>query len=93
MKNKHIGSSFDHFLKEEGIYEEVNASAIKEVIVFMINEEMKKRKLTKTELAKLLGTSRSSLDRLLNPKCHSITLLTIEKIANVFDKKLKISFA
>lgn len=93
MKNKYIGSSFDDFLKNEGIYEEVNAAAIKEILTFMIEEEMKKKNLTKTELAKMLGTSRSSLDRILNPKNHSITLLTIEKIANVFGKKVKISFA
>lgn len=93
MKNKHIGSNFDDFLKNEGIYEEVNAAAIKEILTFMIEEEMKKKNLTKTELAKMLGTSRSSLDRILNPKNHSITLLTIEKIANVFGKKVKISFA
>ena len=93
MNKKHIGSSFDDFLKEESIYEEVNAFAVKEVIVFMLNEEIKKRNLTKAEVAKLIGTSRSSLDRLLNPENHSITLLTIEKIANVFNKKLKISFA
>jgi len=93
MNKKHIGSSFDDFLKEEGIYEEVNAFAVKEVIVFMLNEEMKKRNLTKAEVAKLIRTSRSSLDRLLNPENHSITLLTIEKIANVFNKKLRISFA
>lgn len=92
-KHKHIGSSFDDFLQKEGIYEEVNSYAVKEILAFMIQEEMKKKKLTKTELAKLLGTSRSSLDRILNPQNHSITLLTIEKIANIFDKKVKISFA
>jgi len=93
MNNKHIGSSFDNFLKEEGIYEQVNNSAIKEVLVYMISEEMKEKNLTKTQLAKMIGTSRSSLDRLLNPENHSITLLTIEKIANIFGKKVKISFA
>jgi len=59
----------------------------------MVEEEMKKRNMTKIEFAKLLGTSRSSLDRILNPCNHSITLITIEKIANVLNKKLKISFA
>ncbi len=61
MNKKHIGSNFDDFLKEEKTYEQAQAAAIKRVVAYQITEEMKKRKLTKTEMASRMKTSRSRL--------------------------------
>jgi antitoxin HicB len=68
MKNKHRGSSFDDFLKEEGLFEECNAEAVKRVIAFQLEQELKKQKMTKTQLAKRMHTSRAAVNRILDPK-------------------------
>jgi DNA-binding Xre family transcriptional regulator len=93
MKNKYIGSNFDDFLKNEHILAETEAVAIKRVLSYQIEKEMKKNKITKVELAKKMKTSRSSLDRLLDPDNASVTLNTLEKTAVILGKKLKIKFA
>ena len=67
-KNKHRGSSFDDFLKEEGLFEECNAEAVKRVIAFQLEKELKKQKLTKTQLAKRMHTSRAAVNRILDPR-------------------------
>ena len=90
---KHKGSSFDSFLKEENLLEHTEAVAIKRVIAYQIEQEMKERHLTKTELANRLHTSRSALDRLLDPKNSAITLQTLAKVALILGKRLKISLA
>ncbi|MCL4361803.1 helix-turn-helix domain-containing protein [Candidatus Dependentiae bacterium] len=90
-KNKHIGSSFDSFLEEEGILEEVNAAAIKAIIANNLQAYMQKKGITQTDMAKQLGTSRSGLQRLLDPKNTSITLLTLNKAAAVVGKKIEIN--
>ena len=90
-KNKHIGSSFESFLEEEGIFEEVNAAAIKAVIARNLQEYMKKNDITQTDMAKQLGTSRSGLQRLLDPENTSVTLLTLNKAATVLGKKIEIA--
>ena len=89
-KNKHIGSSFDDFLKEEGILEEVETRAIKRALVMEIQKAMEKRAFTKIRLAKHLRTSRSHLDRLLDPDNTSLTLLTMGKIAHALGRRLDI---
>jgi predicted XRE-type DNA-binding protein len=91
MKNKHIGSSFDEFLKEEGIYEETTDIAIKRVIAFQIEQEMKAQKITKTKMAEMMKTSRAVVNRLLNPSHGSLTLNTLETATSVLGKKLSIS--
>lgn len=93
MKNKHLGSSFDSFLEEEGIFEEVTLHAIKKVIAFALIEAMKKENITKTELAKKLCTSRTALERLLDPNNYSVTLHTLHKAAQVAGKKLDITLS
>ncbi|MCL4271214.1 MAG: XRE family transcriptional regulator [Anaerolineales bacterium] len=93
MNKKHVGSDFDDFLKEEGIYEEVQAVAIKRVIAYQIAEEMKKKKLSKTEMASRMKTSRAALERLLDPENASITLITLERAASAVGKKLKVQLA
>ncbi|NGX45709.1 MAG: hypothetical protein K940chlam2_00888 [Chlamydiae bacterium] len=91
-KNKHIGSDFDDFLKEEGIYEECSAEAVKRVVAFQIAEEMKKQKLTKTKFAKMLKTSRAAIDRLLDPK-KSCSIKSLAMAAAALGKNLEIRMA
>ena len=90
MNKKHIGSNFDDFLKEEKIYEQAHAAAIKRVVAYQIAEEMKKKKLTKTEMASRMKTSRAALERLLDPENASITLFTLERAASVLGKRLTV---
>jgi len=92
MKNKkHIGSSFESFLEEENILEEVNIAAIKTVIAHNLKEHMKKLNITQTEIARQLKTSRSGLQRLLDPENYSVTLLTLNRAASILGKKVNIS--
>mgnify|MGYP001607488821 FL=1 len=93
MNKKHIGSNFDDFLKEENLYEQVQAVAIKRVIAYQIAEEMKKKNLTKTEMANRMKTSRAALERLLDPDNASITLFTLERAASALGKKLTVQLA
>jgi hypothetical protein len=76
MNKKHLGSSIDDFLKEEGIFEEAQAEAVKEVVAWQLAEAMKKKKISKNKMARLLRTSRSQVDRLLDPK-NDITLSSL----------------
>ena len=90
MNRKHIGSKFDDFLKEESLFEQVQATAIKRVIAYQIAEEMKRNKITKTEMASRMKTSRAALERLLDPDNPSITLFTLERAASALGKRLKV---
>lgn len=85
-----IGSSFDDFLKEEGIYEEVQAQALKEVIAWQIEQAIKAQNLTKSAMARRMATSRAQLDRLLDPKNTSVTLHTLQKAAAVVGRRLRL---
>ena len=89
-KNKHIGSSFDDFLTEEGMLVEAEAVAVKRVIAYQLEEEMKRKFMTKITMAEKMHTSRSSIDRLFDPENNSVTLLTLNKAAAILGKKLKI---
>ena len=88
MSEEYVGSSFEDFLKEENIETEVRNETIKRLISYNLLTEMKSQNINKTEMAKKMDTSRSSLDRLLNPKNDSVTLATLAKAANVLGKKL-----
>lgn len=92
MNKKHLGSDFDDFLKKEGILVDAETAAMKRVIAFQIAELMNENKLSKTELAKRMRTSRSSVDRLLDPKNEAVTLQTLGKAASALGKKLHVSF-
>ena len=89
-ENRHVGSSFDDFLEEEGLLAEIEAVAIKRVIAFQLEQEMKARNLTKAALARRMNTSRAALDRLLDPENPSVTLLTLENAALALNKTLAI---
>lgn len=88
--NPYIGSSVDDFLKEEGTLEEINLIAIKRVIAWQIKQAMEEKNLTKSEMAKQMKTSRSSLDRLLDPNNASVTLDTLERAARVIGKRVRL---
>ena len=88
--NKHRGSNFDDFLKEEGIYEEVDSRATKRAIALKLERLMKAQALSKSAMAERMKTSRAAVDRLLNANNTSVTLQTLEKAARVVGRKLKI---
>jgi antitoxin HicB len=82
MKNKHIGSSFEDFLKEEGIHEATTSLAIKRVIAWQVAEAMKARKISKVEMARRLKTSRTQVARFLDPENVSVQLDTIRQASD-----------
>ena len=89
MSKKNIGSSLDDFLKEEGIFEEAQAQAIKEVVAWQLAEAMKKKKISKARMATLLTTSRTQVDRLLDPK-NDITLGSLQRAAAMVGRRVMI---
>ena len=89
MSRKHLGSSVDEFLKEEGIFEEVQAQAVKEVIAWQLAEAMKEQKISKNKMAMLLKTSRTQVDRLLDPK-NDITLSSLQRAAAMVGRRVSI---
>lgn len=90
MKNRHIGSSFDDFLEEEGLYSEVEIVAVKRVLAHQVRQLMELLELSKTDMANKMHTSRSSLNRLLDPENTSVTLDTLARAANAVGKRLDI---
>ena len=88
-KNPHVGSSFESWLEEVGIREEVTAAAIKAVIAHQLAREMKRRRITKKRMAELMKTSRSQVDKLLNPQDGNVTIKTLHKAAAVVGKKFE----
>ncbi len=91
MVNKHSGTDFDSFLEEEGLLAEAEAVAAKRALAHQFELAMKKNSLSKVSMAKKMHTSRSALDRLLDPMNSSVTLQTLERAAVVLGKKIKIS--
>lgn len=89
-KNPHIGSDFDEFLADQAILEETTAVAIKRVISWQIEQEMKAQKLTKTALAKKMHTSRAALNRLLDKHDTSLTLTTLASATAALGKKIRL---
>ena len=89
----HSGSSFDSFLEQEGIREEVEAVAIKRVLAWQLEQAMQKQQKTKQAMARQLHTSRSQLDRLLDPRNISVTLDTITRAARALGKRVIIRVA
>ena len=87
--SKHMGSSIDDFLKEEGIFEEAQAQAVKEVVAWQLAEAMKKKKISKNKMARLLKTSRTQVDRILDPK-NDITLGSLQRAAAMVGRRVTI---
>lgn len=91
--NAAFGSDFDDFLRAEDIYEHVQAAAIKRVVAWQIAEEMKRQSITKVEMAKRMHTSRSQLDRLLDPDNDRVELATLGRAARALGRELQIGLA
>lgn len=90
MGKKNIGSDFDDFLEDEGMLEEATAMAVKRVIAFQLAEKMAEESISKTEMAKRMETSRSALERLLDPENPSVTLQTLQSAAQALGGRLNI---
>jgi predicted XRE-type DNA-binding protein len=90
MSSKHLGSDFDEFLDEEGLLEEAEAVAAKRVLASQIAQAMKEQKLSKAAMARRMKTSRSAVDRLLDPTVPSVTLLTIERAVRALGRRLRV---
>ena len=90
MKKKNIGSSFDSWLREEGIYEEVTVTAIKRVLARQVEAAMKEKNFSKSEMARRMHTSRAALDRLLDPENDAVTLSTLRKVAIAVGREIRL---
>ena len=86
MSKKNMGSSIDDFLKAEGIFEEAQAEVVKEVVAWQLAEAMKQQKISKNKMAMLLKTSRTQVDRLLDPK-NDITLGSLQRAAAMVGRR------
>lgn len=88
MTNTHIGSSFDDFLRDEGLYEEASATAAIRVLGWQLRQQIEEQGISKAELARRMGTSRSQVDRLLNADSAEIKLSTLERAAKAVNRSL-----
>lgn len=88
--NKHRGTNLDDFLAAEGVLEEFQAKAIKEVVAWQLAEAMRERKLSKNQLAKQMRTSRTQIDRMLDPEAGNVTLETLQRAAALVGRRVKI---
>ena len=89
MSKRHMGSNIDDFLKKEGIFEEAQAQAVKEVVAWQLAQAMKKKKISKARMAALLKTSRTQVDRLLDPK-RDITLSSLQRAAAMVGRRVNV---
>jgi antitoxin HicB len=89
-RNKHMGSGIDDFLKEEGVLEEFQAQAIKEVIAWQLGQAMQDRKISRRKLAELMHTSRTQVDRVLDPKEGNVTIETLQRAAAIVGRKVQV---
>jgi antitoxin HicB len=89
-RNPHIGSSFESWLEEAGLKDEVTTAAIKAVVAHQLAEEMKKKKITKKRMAELMSTSRAQLDRLLDPDNGAATIESLQRAASVVGRRLRV---
>ncbi len=93
MTNKHIGSDFDEFLRDDGLLDDAESVAAKRVIAFQIAREMERANISQAELARRMHTSRSSVERLLDPANPSVTLSTLERAASAIGKRLTVQLS
>ena len=83
-----VGASFEDFLKEQGTYEETSERAVKRVLAFQLAKEMKDKGITKVKMAEMLDTSRSQLNRLLDPDAENVTLKSLANVARQLGRTL-----
>ena len=93
MKHRHIGSCFDRFLKEDGLLAECECGAIKRVVAWQLEREMKRRRMSRAKLASRMNTNRATLDRLFAHDNSSVTLQLLEQAALALGRKLKVELA
>jgi DNA-binding Xre family transcriptional regulator len=93
MNNRHFGSNFDDLLREHSLLADAEAMAIKRVLAFQLAKLMEKEQITKSELTRRMNTSRSALDRLLDPGNASVRLQTLERAAQALGERLRAEFA
>jgi hypothetical protein len=93
MKQEHIGSDFDDFLKQDGLLAECEAGALKRLVAWQIEREMKRRRFSRAKLASRMKTNPAALDRLFAPDQSSVTLQLLEQVALALGRKLKIELA
>jgi len=93
MGKRNVGSNFDSFLEEEGLLEETTAVAVKRYVAYRLAEEMSETRLSKSEMARRMETSRAALDRLLDPNNASVTLQTLQSAVQALGGRLKIELA
>jgi antitoxin HicB len=86
----HRGPTLDAFLEEEGVGDELKAIVAKEAIAFQLEKAMKKKRITKVKLAQLMDTSRTQVDRILDPKSGNVTIETLQKVARIVGKELRV---
>ncbi|MBI3371356.1 MAG: XRE family transcriptional regulator [Betaproteobacteria bacterium] len=89
MSKKHLGSGIDDFLKDEGVFEEAQVQAVKEVVAWQLAQAMEKKKISKNKMATMLKTSRSQVDRLLDAK-DDITLSSLQRAAAIVGRRVSI---
>jgi antitoxin HicB len=92
-RNRHLGTSFDEFLDEQGIRADVDSAAEKRVLAWQIEDAMHKQGVTKSQMARRMATSRAAVDRLLDPENASVTLLTMSRAAAALGARLQIALA
>jgi antitoxin HicB len=85
-------ATLDDFLKDEGKFEEFQATAIKEVLAWQLGQAMKANKLSRKRLAEHMHTSRSQIGRLLDPTDGNVTLNTLQRAATIVGRKLRLEF-
>lgn len=90
VENRHRGSTLESFLEEEGILEESTAKAIKEVIAWQLAEAMRERNLSKRKLAEMMNTSRTQVDRVLDPVGGNVTIETLQRAAFIVGRKVRL---
>jgi hypothetical protein len=90
FKRKHVGSSLESFLDEEGILESATAKAVKGVIAWQLAEQMKVKRMTKKRLADLMRTSRAQVDRILDPEKGNVTIETLQRAASLLGRRVRL---
>lgn len=91
--NPHLGSTLDDLLQEDGSLADAHALAVKRVLAWHVGQTMSDLHISKSEMARRMGTSRSALARLLDPENPSVTLLTLDRAAAALGKQLTVGFA
>ncbi len=89
-KSKHRGPTLDSFLIEDGLHEELKAIVVKEAIAWQLQQAMKKQNISKKRLAEMMDTSRTQIDRILDPKAGNVTLETLQRAAKIVGRELRV---